>query len=93
MTNYAEINKSKLQNRDKGIYTIPETLLNTEKVLNKIGSDELLKIFCDKRRQFIEKIYHYSDALQDDLKTKNYRWCRVSDNDPDQTYLPFPIKP
>jgi hypothetical protein len=70
MTNYAEINKSKLQNRDKGIYSIPKTLLNTEMVFNKIDSDELLKIFCDKRRQYIKKYIIIAMLYKNTLKLK-----------------------
>jgi hypothetical protein len=93
MTDYAEISESKPNKDGKKIYTIPKELLNTGMESKKIGRDVFLKIICDKKRQFRENKYHYSDALQEHLKTENYKWCRMSDNGSDQTYQPFPIKP
>jgi hypothetical protein len=91
MTDYVKIIKNKIPNCDWEIYPMPKTLLNTGMVFNKTETAELEKIFYKEKGQYIKNKYHFSDALQEHLKTQNYMWCRMSDTNPDQTFKHFPI--
>jgi hypothetical protein len=80
IANYAEIIKNNKPDYNWEIYPVPDKLLDTDIVFNKIGNKELSDIFHEEKKKYIKNKFRYSDILKEYFNDEKYKIIKNKQN-------------